>query len=613
MLKAYLRYSYKLKHLGLGRSIKTVQHNLGKKLNSLIGLVREPITWPALKKLGFIESDFKDRLPFIQATINQINSERLIFVADRITKNRFDLLGSGMQKFAVLPWHRDFRCQKQYPEIDSTFDREQYFRDSVIQVHQQEGIGKDIKVPWELARFQFAPVLGVTYAKTKQNKYAHAAKQQITSFLDANRFCYGIHWFNGMEVAIRAINWIVALVWLQEPFMEDLPFYHRMVCSLYDHMRYLECNWEWYDGRTNNHYFANLVGYAYLCQFFKSLPESERKGRWYYQQLLSEFDWQIFDEGTSYEGSTRYHAFVTELCAHGFLVAQSMGYAIDKKRRAKFERMMLFSERCKPNEHQDLVAIGDDDSGSLLDKNMVPVSFFAKQLGLSQKALVPTSYTDHYYQNFGLSIAKRSDWHVSLRHHAYQKRQPSGHFHQDIGSITVAYEGTPIIVDPGSYVYTASAYWRNYFRSIKAHNTVYGAIDECGADLFSLSIAPSINSKDAAMEAHILLKSGMVRRTISIRKKEFHITDHGSFNSHQNIFWNFVFAPEVAVTKSGTNWRISIGNQRFIFVTNLQHGAQYEAFVAPSYGVKIKTYGIYFTKRFGTNFEGPITFMLIAQ
>ena len=77
------------------------------------------------------------------------------------------------------------------------------------------------------------------------------------------------------------------------------------------------------------------------------------------------------------------------------------------------------------------------------------------------------------FPQFGLSIIKTNNWHVTLRHHAYNALQPTGHFHNDIGSITLAVNGIPVIVDPGSFVYTPSAMWRNYFRSVAVHNTSF--------------------------------------------------------------------------------------------------------------------------------------------
>ncbi len=48
------------------------------------------------------------------------------------------------------------------------------------------------------------------------------------------------------------------------------------------------------------------------------------------QEILSEFEKQVFTEGTSYEGSTNYHCFVTELFYHAYLLFQTMNIKVPK-------------------------------------------------------------------------------------------------------------------------------------------------------------------------------------------------------------------------------------------------------------------------------------------
>ncbi len=47
-----------------------------------------------------------------------------------------------------------------------------------------------------------------------------------------------------------------------------------------------------------------------------------------------------------------------------------------------------------------------------------------------------------------------------------------GHGHNDITSIDAVLDGVPLLVDPGTFTYTASREWRNRFRSTAFHNAV---------------------------------------------------------------------------------------------------------------------------------------------
>ncbi len=579
------------KILGFTRALKTIQYH-GKKKFSRWYHQLPSREWP--NRYQDIPSP---QLSFLQKRERSFARNELL-LADQYARNCFDLLGSGKQCFQVIPWHQDIRLHAQNPSADSTFEAHTYFKNIVIEVGHTHKLSKDIKVPWELARFAYAPVLALAYHQTNNNLYVDAAKKQIISWLDANTFCYGIHWFNGMEVAIRAVNWIIALQWLAAPFSQDVPFYQRLICSLYDHMRYLEQNWEWYDGRTNNHYLTNLVGYAYLCSFFGDT----KKWQWSYEQLLQEFAWQVFDEGTSYEGSTRYHHFVTELFLHGFLIAHEMGETIEVTVRKKLERMILFSEQCKPATDQDSIVIGDDDGGSLLDKRIFNMRHFYSSLSIDHNAIASMVPQKNYYKHFGISFSRQNNWHISLRHHAYTQRQPTGHFHHDAGSITIAYKGIPIIVDPGTYVYTASSYWRNYFRAPQAHNTMYRTDTSDTMNLFALPLEP-LMTEDICMKALIMMPEGRIERNIIREENQVYIIDRCMFDQPQLITWNFTFAPHVKLSKQNTTWHGAINNMEQIRYHSTLSCVPYDTWISSEYGSIEKTVGLRSSKEVTQGFQ----------
>lgn len=590
MLHFVIHYYQKLKTVGLSRCIRAVNYRLQralfiKKMRKRTLTQNDRLQIPARKKL-------LGALSFLDAIKKKIHREHVLDVANRYKAGWYNVLGSGEQSFTKMPWHEDIRLSAQDPIAAVTFDARQFYADISIGAGDSKSIEKDIKVPWELSRFHHLPVLALAYAITDDVSYAQVAKEQITDWCERNPYLWGINWVCPMEVAIRATNWIVAWYWLRDIWQKDDEFYRRLLSSLRNHREYLEGNWEFYDGRTSNHYLSNLVGYLYLCWFFNDEIGITQKRDRCYQELIHELDWQIFEEGTSYEGSTRYHQLVTELTIHGFLLAREMGLAVSPTLLEKIDRMCAFLDWCSPAQTEEVVAIGDDDSGSLLHKDVFTLSLFANQL-IPQTC---TFFGVKRYPQFGLSISKADDWHVTLRHHAYHQRQPAGHFHDDAGSITIAYKGMPVVVDPGSYLYTASRTWRDQFRSSMMHNVCYvPQHDKKPRELFALDI-PEVRDehlydKGGVLQArHYVAPYVLLDRKITIDEKDCMIIDHAA-SSDSQIMKNFIFAPEISVQKDAQNYLLMYQQKPLLHFSVPMHVqvTLLSTWIAPHYGKKIRT------------------------
>ena len=186
-------------------------------------------------------------------------------LADKFVMRCFDLLGSGEQCFQEIPWHFDFRLQKEKSAADVAFDPLLYYKDFLITASTTEQLTKDIKMPWELSRLQHFFVLGHAYQLSGSEYYVRAFEQQFLDWQTKNSFLLGAHWACPMDVGIRAVNLVWAYYFFKNAVSND--FWQKYVCTLYDHLFYLEHNWEVYDFRTSNHYLSDLIGYLYLCYF----------------------------------------------------------------------------------------------------------------------------------------------------------------------------------------------------------------------------------------------------------------------------------------------------------------------------------------------------------
>ncbi|HEX2978239.1 MAG TPA: heparinase II/III family protein [Candidatus Babeliales bacterium] len=592
-IRRYVKKAYKLgprksAELFAARVVREIYQRAQKKkaLNRELGhswqSIAEKNNYAESFEIFFAHAAAQLQLDDSQIFINDIDPRELQNCASNFSHNCFDLLGSGKQCFTKIPWRSDFRCALQNDDHEFPLI---YYKDILINVGQDDQQKKDIKVPWELSRFQHFATIGKAYELTPDEKYAQTFQDQINDWLENNPVLLGPNWVCPMDVAIRAINWIWAFHYFKDSKIISLVFWQKFIGSLYDHFDYLEHHWEVYDSRTSNHYFSDLIGYFYLCYFFKPFGKPvQKKAEWCFQECLREFDKQVFDEGTDYEGSTCYHKLIAEIIHHIFFVSELFGFEIQDVQKSKFERMIEFVNWCSFVPDQ-LVQIGDNDSGKIV----------SGQLPLLKKN---NAQTLMHYKNFGISIFKKDRVHITLRHHAYQNRQPSGHHHNDVGSFTLAIDGVPVFVDPGSYIYTPSAFLRNKFRSAQMHNTFGIAGKEPVAldnRLFTLDLPENIHSEKNELHTfHDLYAPLRANRKIDVHENEILITDWWQSLSDESgeqipTIWNFILAPEIAPVQEQNSlvfYRHDKTLGRFI----LPHSfTLVDDFFSPSYGTKIAT------------------------
>ena len=468
-----------------------------------------------------------------------------------------------------------------------------FYQDIKIDYPQNPGFNKlfpDIKDPWEQSRFQHLFSLGKKYKKTKNIKNAKTFYKQINNWIAKNPFLLGVNWVCPMEVAIRAINLIYAFYFFKDSKAISTDFWQKFVCSLYDHAKYLENNWETSD-KPNNHYLSDLIGYFYLCFFFDDIKHFKIAKEKTIKKILQQFEKQIQPDGTSYEGSTNYHKLVTEIFLHFYLLCKTNNIYLPKNFYKKFEKMFLFLDDCTDC-YGNLVQIGDNDSGRILG---IAESLFVVRKSRSD-CLEPHKQVTHY-PNFGLTIIKNDTWHITFRHQTYNKKQPAGHFHQDALSITLSINGIPILVDPGSYVYTANASWRNLFRSAKSHNTFYIKEDDLSnIDLFQLPIKEQKDMVKIAQDNNkVEIENFCIKNSFTAHRKLTLFKDKNLLEIKDwwepvplQSNWNLIFHPKIEVKKDENIWKIK---HNYSEIANLKTTLKFEkidGLYSEKYGKKEK-------------------------
>ncbi len=506
-------------------------------------------------------------------------------------------------KYRLIKWSFVKRNRLQglkITQVTSPWDQTTFYRDIIIPSRKDADLATiypDIKTPWDLSRLHNLSVLGKAYQEIKDQAYVDVFQEQVITWIDQNPYLLGVNWVCTMEVAIRAINLISSIEYFRDASLISKSFWDKLTTSLHQHAEYINHNWEWSD-KPNNHYLADLLGYLYLCFFFNDIPVYAKQQKKIIKKFLGQWQQQINPDGTSYEGSTAYHRLDTEMMSLFIDLCENNQVVLPVWIHEMYAGMLEFLVDCM-DEAGNLVLIGDDDGGKVVGS--LPAVAFG--VGRVSKDLSGTKSTIKTYNDFGLTIIKKSGWHITFRHATFNQRQPSGHFNQDILSITVSIDGIPIFIDPGSYVYTANGAWRNYFRSWESHNTFYHQQDWRDLskhDLFQLprqerelKDGVTVCDEIAKVSDVYIDNFGTYSRELIFdqEQKKLTINDQVKLKQDGNVEWKFILHPAVTATQQdgGNVWLITHQGKNVAWFESSLVFVKVDAHYAPTYGTKVMT------------------------
>lgn len=421
--------------------------------------------------------------------------------ADDICAHIFSLLGSGRVHLGEsIPWHTDFKTGYTWKP---RFYLEMMPIDP-INDPQKRILKYDGKVPLELSRFQHVTTLGAAYWYTENEKYATEFFDQITDWIDKNPPKVGVNWTITMDVAIRVANWVWGFYFFKDSAAFTDEFLIKFLKSLLAHGRHIMGNLE-NKGVTTNHYLADLVGLIYLGIAFPEFKEAKRWREFGIQELVKEMEKQVYNDGMDFEASTCYHRLALELFFYPALLCKLNGIELPNSFIEKLKKMFDFVLYVlKPNGR--MPQIGDNDNGRLhvLGKrdilDMTYLLTFAtlffddpkykiEEFGFAPEALWvfgPEAYErwkkmpgrsveeleSKAFPDGGIYVMRHKKDYMVISCGPNGQGGNGGHAHNDKLSFELCVDGEDIIVDPGTYVYTADPEWRNKFRSTAYHNTV---------------------------------------------------------------------------------------------------------------------------------------------
>jgi len=326
--------------------------------------------------------------------------------------------------------------------------------------------GSDIRVLWELNRLGHFLPLASAYASARDERYSAEFITQLKNWNEQNPYGRGPNWTCAMEVALRAINLLAAFeVFRQSPQM-PVTFFLQL---LQQHGNYIRRNLEFSYLATSNHYLSDVVGLLWLGLLLPELRDAAEWRDFGLDQMLREMDKQVLADGADFEASTGYHRFVTELFLYSFLLCRANNVEIQKRYWSKLEQMLAYIRAyIRPDGYAPL--IGDTDGGQVLPFVRRRADDHAYLLDILKLETQPVG--SQAFPCAGIYIMRHGDLYLCFNASDAGINGRGSHGHNDVLSIEVSAGGRAIIVDPGTYVYSADLVKRHEFRSTAYHSTV---------------------------------------------------------------------------------------------------------------------------------------------
>ncbi len=432
--------------------------------------------------------------------------------SEAVHRHEFEIFGERYSCGKEIDWHRDPKGGHRWPLRNAGELR-------IVDAAPEA----DVKRPWELARFHHLLPLGKAYLLTREPRHAAEFAAQILHWLKENPYPRGIHWAMPMEAAIRGVNWIAAGAFFATDDALKEPFWQEFVRALFLHGRFVYAHREWNPVARGNHYLACVVGLLHIGALFAEQPEAQRWVRFARREFVREMNAQVREDGVAHEGSSGYHIFLTEMFLSGALLMVRLDTAKDgaqadslcyggaevwaqlaescgKEFTARLEKMFEFMAALAAGRERTPI-LGDADDGRLLPYCAAEAEAAAHLLSVGRALFGRSDWPgdthdcEEVWWRLGRapepasspgSVLSQS---VAFHHSGYfffasprlrgsVRCGPLGingwanHAHCDQLHVEFCWNGKPVVVDPGTYLYSGSAAARNLFRSTRAHNTV---------------------------------------------------------------------------------------------------------------------------------------------
>ena len=358
-------------------------------------------------------------------------------------------------------WHAGLNTDARWPLIPSY----------TLEYKQRDDIG-DARVNWELNRHR-------QFVGLASEDNLERLGELLEDWSAANPFLWGISWTSPMEIALRSVSWMTAarVIASRHDIADKASpagsLVRRLLTGAANMTEYLIRHESGFSS-ANNHLVVEAASVALAGLLFGREDWSAPSLATLDRELLR----QVSPDGVDLESSLHYHGFVMEAY---LLVWREMAATktADPRRketwRDRLGKMARFVAASRVAGERWCV-FGDDDEARILAPEGADYFKYLLDLhaNVSGEDVLDgdNRQTRVTFPQGGYSFLRGGAMYVGIDHAPLGFGSIAAHGHNDILSFQLFMGNTPVLVDPGTYLYHTDRPRRDLLRSTRMHNTV---------------------------------------------------------------------------------------------------------------------------------------------
>ena len=362
---------------------------------------------------------------------------------------------------------------------------------SEYETHHSLLSGEDIKFTWEPARLGWVFPLLRAYHLTDDVRYREKFWQLIERFLAQNPPMQGPNWMSAQEVAIRLC---VLALWGWY-FLKDDPEQHihqsLLIDAISHHARRIPPTMLYARAQNNNHLITEALGLYVAGNVLPHHPSAQRWRTLGLKYLNLAFETQINEVGEYAQHSNNYHRLMLQCAVIGQRLATQNHESLSEKALLNLRAASLWLCAEIDGVSGHTANYGHNDGAYLFPftntgfSDYRPVAQAASALFVEEKPAFPVGAWDEFAAWLGIDLQShptKSQWCkpemiLKLGTPANWARMRANFFtsrpgHADQLHVDLWHNGTPVTLDPGTFLYNGATPWDNQLMSASLHNTI---------------------------------------------------------------------------------------------------------------------------------------------